>query len=80
MLVPILEPVAWYFRLVARLSRDPFFVTSGGRGPLGSILASPEAPLFLLSDLFEDSSCKFATKLRDFRATDGTNHTFKKNK
>ena len=50
-LVTILEPIAWLFRLVARFVCDLLFGTSGGY-PLGPILASHGAPLVRCARLF----------------------------
>ena len=61
-----------YYRKYVKLSG-----TSGGV-PVGPICASPGAPMVRFCRLFRDSNSKFAPKFKAFRATNGTNHTFKK--
>ena len=67
MLPPIWDPFAWLFPAVARFVRNLFFRTSGVYPPWSDCV-----------DCLEDFGSRFAPKIKDSRATHGTNHTFKK--
>ena len=79
MLASILAPLARADKAPARFVRDLFLGTSGGY-PLGPFLASSGAPLVRFLVLLEDVGSKFASKFKDSRATNCTNHTLEKSK
>ena len=77
MLAPILNNLQSSF-LGLRVCCATCFSEPLGAYPLGMVLASLRHPWYDFLDLGEDSRSKSAPLFKKYRATNGTNHTFKK--
>ena len=75
-LAPILEQFAWLFRPVVRCFSRPVFWNLWGGTPLDRCWSPLGHSDFV--DCLEDCSCNFAKQFKDFKASNGTNHTFNK--